>query len=72
LHRDEDGADAEEEKSKKVVEALHKILKLLLRRVKADVEKNLLPSKSRSIFSAVDCTPIQLIIQKKISTFMLA
>jgi SWI/SNF-related matrix-associated actin-dependent regulator of chromatin subfamily A member 5 len=36
----------EEEKSKKVVEALHKILRpFLLRRVKADVEKNLLPSK---------------------------
>lgn len=35
----------EEEKSKKVVEALHKILRpFLLRRVKADVEKNLLPS----------------------------
>ena len=49
LHKDEDGADAEEEKSKKVVEALHKILRpFLLRRVKADVEKNLLPSKFRS------------------------
>jgi SWI/SNF-related matrix-associated actin-dependent regulator of chromatin subfamily A member 5 len=37
----------EEEKSKKVVEALHKILRpFLLRRVKSDVEKNLLPSKS--------------------------
>jgi SWI/SNF-related matrix-associated actin-dependent regulator of chromatin subfamily A member 5 len=49
LHKDEDGADAEEEKSKKVVEALHKILRpFLLRRVKDDVEKNLLPSKFRS------------------------
>jgi SWI/SNF-related matrix-associated actin-dependent regulator of chromatin subfamily A member 5 len=45
LHKDEDGAEGEEEKSKKVVEALHKILRpFLLRRVKADVEKNLLPS----------------------------
>lgn len=36
----------EEEKSKRVVEALHKILRpFLLRRVKADVEKNLLPSE---------------------------
>jgi SWI/SNF-related matrix-associated actin-dependent regulator of chromatin subfamily A member 5 len=45
LHKDDDGADAEEEKSKKIVEQLHKILRpFLLRRVKADVEKNLLPS----------------------------
>lgn len=41
----------EEEKSKKVVEALHKILRpFLLRRVKADVEKNLLPSKDINIY----------------------
>ena len=40
------GAEEEEEKSKKVVEVLHKILRpFLLRRVKSDVEKNLLPSK---------------------------
>jgi SWI/SNF-related matrix-associated actin-dependent regulator of chromatin subfamily A member 5 len=45
LHKDEDREDKEDEKSKKVVEALHKILRpFLLRRVKADVEKNLLPS----------------------------
>jgi SWI/SNF-related matrix-associated actin-dependent regulator of chromatin subfamily A member 5 len=45
LHKDETGAEEEEEKSKKVVEALHKILRpFLLRRVKSDVEKNLLPS----------------------------
>lgn len=49
LHKDdamvEDEGKGEEEKSKKVVEALHKILRpFLLRRVKADVEKNLLPS----------------------------
>ena len=45
LHKDETGVEEEEEKSKKVVEALHKILRpFLLRRVKSDVEKNLLPS----------------------------
>lgn len=46
LHKDATGADEEEEKSKKIVEALHKILRpFLLRRVKSDVEKSLLPSK---------------------------
>ncbi|RDB30756.1 ISWI chromatin-remodeling complex ATPase ISW2 [Hypsizygus marmoreus] len=51
LHKDDSGADAEEEKSKKVVEALHKILRpFLLRRVKADVEKNLLPKKEVNIY----------------------
>lgn len=46
LHKDEAGVEGEEEKSRKVVEALHKILRpFLLRRVKSDVEKNLLPSK---------------------------
>ena len=45
LHKDEIGAEAEEEKSKKVIEALHKILRpFLLRRVKSNVEKNLLSS----------------------------
>jgi len=45
LHKDSDNTAVEEEKSKKVVEALHKILRpFLLRRVKADVEKSLLPS----------------------------
>jgi SNF2 family DNA or RNA helicase len=45
LHKDATGTDGAEEKSKKVVEALHKILRpFLLRRVKSDVEKNLLPS----------------------------
>ena len=44
LHKDDDNVE-EEEKSKKVVEALHKILRpFLLRRVKSDVEKHLLPS----------------------------
>lgn len=46
LHKDDTSTDDDEEKSKKVVEALHKILRpFLLRRVKSDVEKNLLPSK---------------------------
>ena len=44
LHKDETGSEEEAEKSKKIVEALHKILRpFLLRRVKTDVEKNLLP-----------------------------
>ncbi|KAH9077177.1 P-loop containing nucleoside triphosphate hydrolase protein [Lactarius deliciosus] len=43
--------DVDEEKSKKVVEALHKILRpFLLRRVKSDVEKNLLPKKEINIY----------------------
>ncbi|KIJ66629.1 hypothetical protein HYDPIDRAFT_174654 [Hydnomerulius pinastri MD-312] len=51
LHKDDAGADSEEEKSKQVVEALHKILRpFLLRRVKADVEKNLLPKKEINIY----------------------
>ena len=45
LHKDSTGTEDEDQKSKKVVEALHKILRpFLLRRVKSDVEKNLLPS----------------------------
>jgi SWI/SNF-related matrix-associated actin-dependent regulator of chromatin subfamily A member 5 len=45
LHQGDEAGANEEEKSKLVVEALHKILRpFLLRRVKADVEKNLLPS----------------------------
>lgn len=45
LHKDDTDGEGDEEKSKKVVEALHKILRpFLLRRVKSDVEKNLLPS----------------------------
>ncbi|KAL0577835.1 chromatin remodeling complex Adenosinetriphosphatase [Marasmius crinis-equi] len=54
LHKDSaegDGKEQEEENSKKVVEALHKILRpFLLRRVKADVEKNLLPKKEINIY----------------------
>ena len=53
LHKDETGVEEEEEKSKKVVEALHKILRpFLLRRVKSDVEKNLLPSMCLSCIIA--------------------
>ena len=45
LHKDSSNTEGEDEKSKKVVEALHKILRpFLLRRVKSDVEKSLLPS----------------------------
>ena len=55
LHKDEKDADAVEEKSKKVVEALHKILRpFLLRRVKSDVEKSLLPSKLFSLSAPAD------------------
>ncbi|KAK0195387.1 SNF2 family N-terminal domain-containing protein [Armillaria mellea] len=51
LHKDSDGTEEEEEKSKRVVEALHKILRpFLLRRVKSDVEKNLLPKKEINIY----------------------
>jgi len=46
LHKDSTSTESEDEKSRKVVEALHKILRpFLLRRVKSDVEKNLLPSE---------------------------
>lgn len=55
---EKDEADAElvpklteEEKNKKVVQALHMILRpFLLRRVKSDVEKNLLPSELKPSF----------------------
>ncbi|KAI0304101.1 SNF2 family N-terminal domain-containing protein [Russula brevipes] len=51
LHKDDTLTDVDEEKSKKVVEALHKILRpFLLRRVKSDVEKNLLPKKEINIY----------------------
>lgn len=54
LHKDSTGTDEEEEKSKKVVEALHKILRpFLLRRVKSDVEKNLLPSSLLSFVLSI-------------------
>ncbi|KAL5508749.1 hypothetical protein ACEPAG_4728 [Sanghuangporus baumii] len=51
LHKDDGGAANDQEASKKVVEALHKILRpFLLRRVKSDVEKNLLPKKEINIY----------------------
>ncbi|KAF4613338.1 hypothetical protein D9613_011056 [Agrocybe pediades] len=51
LHKDSTDGEDEEEKSKKVVEALHKILRpFLLRRVKSDVEKSLLPKKEINIY----------------------
>ncbi|KZP15407.1 hypothetical protein FIBSPDRAFT_1048196 [Athelia psychrophila] len=51
LHKDDDEGEDDEEKSRKVVEALHKILRpFLLRRVKADVEKSLLPKKEINIY----------------------
>lgn len=51
LHKDDEGAEDDDARSKAVVEALHKILRpFLLRRVKADVEKNLLPKKEINIY----------------------
>jgi SWI/SNF-related matrix-associated actin-dependent regulator of chromatin subfamily A member 5 len=52
LHAGDDTAGGDDEaKSKMVVEALHKILRpFLLRRVKADVEKSLLPKKETNIY----------------------
>ncbi|KAK7470113.1 chromatin remodeling complex Adenosinetriphosphatase [Stygiomarasmius scandens] len=51
LNKDANSDLSDEEKSAKVVEALHKILRpFLLRRVKADVEKNLLPKKEINIY----------------------
>ena len=45
LHKVETDSEVEAERSKKVIEALHKILRpFLLRKVKTDVEKNLLQS----------------------------
>ncbi|KAE9407682.1 SNF2 family DNA-dependent ATPase [Gymnopus androsaceus JB14] len=50
--------EIQSEKSQKVVQALHKILRpFLLRRVKADVEKGLLPKKEINIY--VPLTPMQ-------------
>ncbi|KAF8499331.1 P-loop containing nucleoside triphosphate hydrolase protein [Hysterangium stoloniferum] len=50
LHKDDESGSGEDA-SKKVVEALHKILRpFLLRRVKVDVEKNLLPKKEVNIY----------------------
>ncbi|CAE6466482.1 unnamed protein product [Rhizoctonia solani] len=50
LHQGDEG-QSEEEKSAQVVAALHKILRpFLLRRVKSDVEKSLLPKKEINIY----------------------
>ncbi|KAF8695662.1 SNF2 family DNA-dependent ATPase, partial [Rhizoctonia solani] len=51
LHQDGEEGQSEEEKSSQVVAALHKILRpFLLRRVKSDVEKSLLPKKEINIY----------------------
>jgi SWI/SNF-related matrix-associated actin-dependent regulator of chromatin subfamily A member 5 len=51
LHKDMGGEESEEDKSRKLVEALHMVLRpFLLRRVKADVEKSLLPKKGVNIY----------------------
>jgi SWI/SNF-related matrix-associated actin-dependent regulator of chromatin subfamily A member 5 len=68
LHKDENDADAVEEKSKKVVEALHKILRpFLLRRVKSDVEKNLLPSKLSQYLTIAAVDPA---LEKEINIYV--
>jgi SWI/SNF-related matrix-associated actin-dependent regulator of chromatin subfamily A member 5 len=58
LHKDaKETQSTEEESSKKVVEALHKILRpFLLRRVKADVEKSLLPSEQQTAGEGIKLT----------------
>ncbi|KIM73119.1 hypothetical protein PILCRDRAFT_15506 [Piloderma croceum F 1598] len=51
LHKVETDSEVETERSKKVIEALHKILRpFLLRKVKTNVEKNLLPKKEINIY----------------------
>ncbi|KAG8895645.1 hypothetical protein FRC00_007177, partial [Tulasnella sp. 408] len=51
LHKGDAEGEAQEEASAKVVAALHKILRpFLLRRVKSDVEKSLLPKKEINIY----------------------
>ncbi|KLO15808.1 SNF2 family DNA-dependent ATPase [Schizopora paradoxa] len=51
LHKDDSTDGGDEDANKKVVEALHKILRpFLLRRVKSDVEKSLLPKKEINIY----------------------
>jgi hypothetical protein len=69
LHQDFTGVEGEDENSKKVVEALHKILRpFLLRRVKSDVEKNLLPS---ACISCDQLQPSDFAYQKRKLTSML-
>ena len=61
----------EEEKSKKVIEALHKILRpFLLRRVKTDVEKSLLPSALLSIFIFVLLLTARHSTEKEINIYV--
>ena len=68
LHKDSQHTDVEEEASKKVVEALHKILRpFLLRRVKSDVEKSLLPSMLTFFGLGIDS---EHILQKRRSISM--
>ena len=63
LHKDGTGAAEEEEKSKKVVEALHKILRpFSLRRVKSNAEKNL--------FSSMWCHSVSNQLARELLTFM--
>lgn len=57
--------DQEEEDQDKVVSQLHKVLKpFLLRRIKADVEKSLLPKKELNVY--VKMAPMQKNLYKKI------
>jgi SWI/SNF-related matrix-associated actin-dependent regulator of chromatin subfamily A member 5 len=68
LHRDSQHTDVEEEASKKVVEALHKILRpFLLHRVKSDVEKSLLPSMLS--FFGLGIEPEHVLQRRSISTW---
>jgi hypothetical protein len=54
LHKDTGGEESEEDKSRKMVEALYMILRpLLLRRINADVEKSLLPKKEVNIYNGL-------------------
>lgn len=57
--------DQEEEDQDKVISQLHKVLKpFLLRRIKADVEKSLLPKKELNVY--VKMAPMQKNLYKKI------
>ena len=71
LHKDDTSTDLDEEKSKKVVEALHKILRpFLLRRVKSDVEKNLLPSTLSSIMTSLLSVLMTASVEKEINIYV--
>lgn len=61
LHKGDEDGEAPEEASAKVVAALHKILRpFLLRRVKADVEKSLLPSELSLIRTSLEADVVGL------------